>query len=465
MLIFHNAQIVNEGRVFTGFVAVEGAEIVAVGAGDVPATMTADERTALHDCHGAYLMPGAIDTHVHFREPGLEHKATIASESRAAVAGGVTSFIDMPNTVPPTVTVEAWEDKMARAARTSMANYAFFLGATPDNIDILRTADYSQVAGVKVFMGSTTGGMLMDEQDHLERVFAEVPALIAVHAEDEQMLRRKRQERLDYLATRADLETLPYIHHSYMRDGICAPAIRRAVKLAKKHGARLHITHLSDPASAEALKDADGNYASSVPTRDKQITVETCPHYLLLGLSDYDRLEWRMKCNPAIVLERKRNRARHDGLDVLRQMLLSGLIDTVATDHAPHLVEEKVGHALKGASGMPGVQFSVPLMWDLLGPVTAVQKMSHGPADAFKIRARGYLRPGYAADIAIVERLAEPHVITDDDVLSPCGWTPWVGREVNWRVTGTMVNGRWVWSDGEICSLLPHGRPLRFDPR
>lgn len=425
--LFINAEIVNEGHVSSGWVLTDGDRIAAVGEGSC--SREADE---VIDCHGAWLLPGVIDTHVHFRDPGLTEKADMATESAAAVAGGVTSFTDMPNTRPATVTMEAVEGKRKRAAEVSKANYGFFIGATNSNLDELLAADYSKVAGIKLFLGSSTGNMLVDSDSTLDRLFAAAPAIIAVHAEDERIIRESRRRlEAQYPAG------IPVELHPDMRPReACIAATAHAIALAERHGARVHICHVSTADEIRMIREAR--------MRGVRVTAETCPQYLIFDRNDFYALGSRIKCNPAI-------KEPADRIALVRALAPGGGIDTIATDHAPHLLSQKEGNALTAASGMPMVQFSLPVMLDLidedpeadgLGITDVVRLMCHAPAEIFGIRGRGYIRPGYAADLVIVERVPLPApAVTDSDVVSKCGWTPLEGRTLSYRVKRTMVNG------------------------
>lgn len=436
--LLHNALIVTPGGTFKGYILIDSRDIAAVGEGLPPASL--HEAVESIDCGGDMLLPGAIDTHVHFRDPGLTAKGDIATESRAAVAGGVTSCIDMPNTRPATVDIPAWEAKMERAARVSMTNYAFFIGATNDNLDTLLEADYTRVPGIKLFLGSSTGNMLVDDDSTLDRLFASAPAIIAVHAEDEATIRACRER----LLREAAGKPLPVELHAALRpEEACVRASRHAIGLAKRHNARLHLLHISTAAELSLL---DG---------DPRITTETCPHYLIFTDADLHRLGARVKCNPAI-------KSRADREALLRAVA-DGRIDTIATDHAPHLPADKEGDLLTAASGMPGIQFSLPLMLDLLpdDPARIAALMAANPARIFGIERRGELRPGFRADIAIVHREETPHVITDADVVSRCGWTPYAGTACSHRVVATYVNGSPAFCDGTFAAATS-AEPLRF---
>lgn len=444
-ILIHNVYIVNEMQSWHGYVVVCDDKIARVGKGDPETELMKCELVINGD--GRLLLPGVIDTHVHFRDPGLTHKGDMATESRAAVAGGVTSFIDMPNTKPLTVSIAAVEDKMRRAEAVSVANYAFFIGATDSNIDELVNADYTKVAGVKLFMGSSTGNMLVDNEEAMERIFSEVPALIAVHAEDETRLQKRREAIIKSYG-----ENLPMDFHPVLRDhSVCYEASRRIVEVARKYNKRLHLLHVSTADELELLQAGEN-------VKDKLITAETCPQYLAFSDEQYPMLGSRIKCNPAI----KRPADR----DALRQAIENGLIDTIATDHAPHLPQEKQGTALTATSGMPLIQFSLPLMIQMADEgmfsiPRIVQKMCHAPADLFDIDRRGYIREGYYADLVLVNNECEPYTITDQWVMSRCGWTPLAGLTIGNKVDMTLVNGRVAYRHGVVFDT-PLGRPLSF---
>lgn len=456
MLIIHNARIAGtapQGEaplIDSGYLVADGDTIVAVAEGAAPQGLLASAGATVVDAAGRLLMPGVIDTHVHFRDPGLTHKGDIATESAAAVAGGVTSFLDMPNTKPQTVTLEAWEAKMARAAEVSTANYGFFIGATSDNIDsTLLRADYTRIPGVKLFLGSSTGGMLVEGDDMIRRIMEEVPALIAVHAEDEATIRRNRET----LVARYG-DNLPIDCHPVIRDhDACFEATSRAVALARSTGARLHVCHIST--SDELRLFTPG------PVTSKRITAETCPQYLIFSDEQYAMLGSRIKCNPAI----KRPTDRDD----LRFALLHDVIDTIATDHAPHLPAEKEGTALTAASGMPSIQWALPVMmqtvaegWYTIPKI--VEKMCTAPALLYGIEQRGALVEGYKADLVLLDTDAAPWVITDDACIGRCGWTPYAGLEIGCRVDATWVNGHMVYSGGIVHPHPSAAHPLTFTP-
>lgn len=437
-----NAVIVNRGRSFRGSLLVDGDEIHSVYAEGEPLP-AADTVT---DLGGAWLLPGAIDTHVHFRQPGLIAKGDIASESRAAVAGGVTSYVDMPNTVPQTLTQDAWRDKMAIAAAHSAANYGFFIGASATNTDAILRLDYTRVAGIKLFLGSTTGDMMVDDEGVARRLLRDAPCEVVVHAESERIIR----ENLARLNPDG-LDDLPVESHSAIRDvRACVESSARIVEMAREEDALLHLAHVSTAAELALLTPG--------PCQGKRVTAETCPHYLTFTTADYHRAGTRIKCNPAI-------KGALD-LQALRRGITDGLIDTVATDHAPHLLADKEGGALKAKSGMPMVQYSVVKMMDIFSPETVAEKMAHNPARIFGVERRGFLDPGFKADLVAVSILPAPRTISDSEVLSKCGWTPLAGFQTSHRVELTMVNGRVAYTaaGGVAPTAADAAESLRFTP-
>lgn len=443
--LIHNARIVNEGTVRMGWVLIDGDLIADLGEGTVPDGLAETCATVI-DADERVLMPGCIDTHVHFRDPGMTEKADMATESLAAVAGGVTSFIDMPNTRPATTTRALVEQKMERASEVSVANYGFFIGATADNLPELLAADYHRIAGVKLFMGSSTGNMLVDDDSIISRIFAEVPALIAIHAEDEVLLCERRQSVVERYGENLDIAFHPVIRNH----DVCARATARAVDLARHHGTRLHVCHVS---TADELR-----FFEPGPVEGKKITAETGPQYLVFTDEHYAMLGARIKCNPAI----KRPADR----EALRRAVVDGRIDSIATDHAPHLPQQKRGTALTAVSGMPLIQFALPVLVELVneGVFTLpliVEKYAHNPARIFNIERRGFIRRGYKADLVLLDDDCEPYTITDESVVSRCGWTPFQGLDINVRVDMTWVNGVPVFRHGVIFSGVK-GEPLTY---
>ena len=440
--LIYNVDIVTPERVSRGFVAIGGDGIICETGEGKPSEKLIGEAASVVDGGGALLMPGAIDCHVHFREPGLTHKATIATESRAAVAGGVTSFIDMPNTVPQTVTCEALKDKTAIAEAESVANYAFFIGATNDNLDELLAADYSRVAGIKLFMGSSTGNMLVDSETALDRLFSSAPAIISVHAEDESTIKAARAEIEAEYGADAPVE----LHTRLRPSEACLRASAHAVELARKHGTRLHIAHLTTAAELELLEPAGD-------VENKKITAEVSPHHLWWTADDYGRRGARIKMNPSVKTA--------DDREALRRAVENGLIDVVATDHAPHLLSEKEGSLFKAVSGAPMVQFSMAAMLELFSPSKVASVMADNPARLFRIGRRGRIAKGYYADLALVGHYADGYKVSDSDVVSLCGWTPLDGETLHHKVLSVWVNGNHTYNNGVINERC-HGKQLIF---
>ena len=445
MILIHQASIVNDGRTFVGSVLIEGERIAEVFQGDVPEAVVQRAKEVV-DARGLLLLPGAIDDQVHFREPGLTHKGDLYSESRAAVAGGVTSFMEMPNTNPQATSLDALEQKFELGEQRSFANYSFFLGATNDNIKELLKVDKKHVCGVKVFMGSSTGNMLVDDSKTLQQIFAEVDTLIATHCEKEDII----QANIAHYKKQFG-EEIPIGYHSKIRsEEACYVSSAEAIELADKYGTQLHVLHLSTAREMALLSDS--------PLKDKKITGEVCVHHLWFTDEDYDRLGTRIKWNPAVKSATDR--------DALRQALISGRLDVVATDHAPHLLSEKEGGSLQAASGGPLVQHSLQTMLQLTdeGVFTrelVVEKMCHAPADLFQIAGRGYIRKGYYADLVLVNPQRE-YEVTDNNVLYKCGWSPLAGVTFNNTVEQTYVNGKRVYKEGQLTDVSS-AMALTFD--
>ena len=416
-------RIVNEGRVVDSNIVIEDGHI---------AEITHYQPEALFDevinASGCYVLPGVIDDHVHFREPGLTAKGDIESESRAAAAGGVTSYFDMPNCVPQTTTLEALDEKFRLAAQKSHVNYSFFYGATNDNADTFAQLDPHRIPGIKLFMGSSTGNMLVDRKEALERIFKTCQLPLMVHCEDTAIINRNMEE-----AKKAWGEDPPVSLHAMIRsEEACMASTMKAVELARKYGTRLHIAHIS---TAEELELLGG-----------QITGEATVGHLYFTQLDHERLGARIKVNPAI-------KSPVDQY-LLRQALNDGRIAVIGTDHAPHLLDQKQGGCAKAASGMPMIQFSLVTMLELVdaGVLTIermVQLMCHEPARLFGVEHRGFLRPGYRADLVVV-RPHSPWTVTPDVIQSKCGWSPMEGHEYQWRVERTLCNGQTVYADGQV---------------
>ncbi len=445
MILIHQATLINEGKTIEGSVLIEGEKIKKIFYDEVPKNVLAMCRQVI-DARGLYLLPGVIDDQVHFREPGLTHKGDIETESRAAVAGGVTSFMDMPNTKPQTITMAALEDKFERAAQKSIANYSFYLGATNDNIDELKKADPKKVCGIKVFMGASTGNMLVDNLKSLQRIFAEVGMLIATHCEKEEIIRQNVE-----IFKKRFGEEIPIKYHPSIRsEEACYQSTAQAVELADKYGSRLHVLHLS---TRKELSLFDVR-----PLEEKRITAEVCVHHLWFSDEDYARFGSRIKWNPAIKTRADR--------EALRAGLKSGKLDIVATDHAPHLPAEKVGGCLQAASGGPLIQHSLQMMLELVnqGVYThefVVEKMCHAPATLFKIKDRGYIREGYFADLVLVNP-GKSSTVTPPTILYKCGWSPLEGETFSHTIEKTFVNGRLVFDGGTVSREIA-GKPLEFN--
>jgi dihydroorotase len=445
MILIKNATIFNDNERFIGSVLLDGERISRIIRGEeLPTDLSCDE---VIEADGMWLMPGVIDDQVHFREPGLTHKADIFTESQAAVAGGVTSFMDMPNTIPQTTTIEALEEKYKIGAEKSLANYSFYMGATNDNLDELLKVNPVEVCGVKVFMGSSTGNMLVDNIKTLTGIFAEVPMLIATHCEDENLIQANKAK---YIARYG--EDLPIHYHPYIRDAeACYRSSSFAVELATKYKARLHVLHVSTARELDL-------FSNQLPLREKRITAEACVHHLWFSDQDYDTYGNRIKWNPAVKTEQDRL-ALIDGIN-------KDLLDVVATDHAPHLLSEKEGSCLKAASGGPLVQFSLLAMLALAkkGFFTeeqVVRKMCHAPADLFRIKQRGYIREGFYADLVLVNP-KQSFEVKPDVILSKCAWSPFEGHTFNHSIAKTWVNGSLVYNQGVVNTRI-RGKRLIFD--
>lgn len=427
-----NATLVNEGQTFVASVFVSDGKIEKI----VRENETEDYGSAtVIDATGKYLIPGIIDEHVHFREPGLTHKADIYTESRAAVAGGVTSFMDMPNTNPQTTTQELLQQKFDLAAEKSLANYSFYLGATNDNLAEVVKTDPKKVCGIKLFMGSSTGNMLVDKNEVLVRLFREAPCLIAAHCEDEQTIHENTVCSKD-LASKGQVVLDASIHPFIRTTEACYKSSFKAVDMAEHFGARLHVLHISTQKELSLFRN-------DVPLKEKRITAETCPHYLWFDNHDYEEKSFAIKCNPAI--------KSHRDKEALLEALRSGLIDTIGTDHAPHLLEEKMtGDYFTSKSGFPSIQHSLDIMVNAMGKEQLpliVKLMCHNPAILYQIDRRGFIREGYHADLALID-LNTIQRISCKEELSKCGWTPYEGCEIHSQVTHTFVNGNLVYENG-----------------
>ena len=435
--VIRHATILNEGERYEASLLI-GAGIIEhiEREGDIslPGAEVVDAR-------GCLLIPGVIDDHVHMREPGLTHKATMDSETCAAAAGGVTTVMDMPNTIPQTTTIQTWQEKMQIGAQHCHVNYAFYLGATNDNLEEIRRVDATRVPGIKLFMGSSTGNMLVDDEETLRQIFRQSPTLVMTHCEDTGRINRRMAEMQALYGDDPDVG-----HHPDIRDAeACYASTALAVRMARETGARLHVAHITTEREL-ALFSSD----------KAQITAEACVAHLLFCRKDYARLGTRIKCNPAIKETSDRN--------ALRLALNDGRITTVATDHAPHQLSEKQGGCRRAASGMPMVQFSLPAMMTLadegiLPHQRIVELMCHAPARLFDIEGRGFIREGYQADLTLLRHT--PWEVTSDCIQSLCGWSPMEGQTLAWHVERTWVNGQMVW-DGQTVNRDVRGQAVTF---
>lgn len=447
-LLFSEATLINEGRCYVGSVLVDGAFIVAIyeGEGSVPTELLGQCKVI--DCRGKWLLPGCIDDQVHFREPGLTHKATIESESKAAIAGGITSFMDMPNTKPTTTTIEAWEWKMTRAAESSWANYSFFFGGTNDNWEQLKYIKRHLTPGIKLFLGSSTGNMLVDSHSTLERFFGQTDMLIATHCESEAVIKANKE----YYLAQHKQEELDVQYHPLIRSAeACYRSSSEAVELATRLGSRLHILHISTERELSLFRN-------DIPLSEKRITSEACVHHLWFHDGDYQRLGNKLKWNPAVKTLSDR--------EALRAAVRSGLIDIVATDHAPHLLNEKEGDCLTAASGGPLIQHSLLSMLQLAleGVFTrelVVDRMAHQPALLYGVEKRGFIREGYYADLVLVDP-NRSYIVTDENNLTQCAWSPLMGQTYDMTVEATYVNGCCAYHNGKLSEERPRVEALTY---
>lgn len=439
--LIKNGKIINEGKIQEADILIHENIIQRIDK-DIS---YAD--AVVIDAQNQYIIPGIIDDQVHFREPGLTHKATIYSESKAAIAGGVTSFMEQPNTKPSALTQELLEQKYAIAANTSLANYTFFMGTSNDNYEEVMKTDFSKVGALKIFMGSSTGNMLVDDEHILNKIFANINGIIVTHCEDEQTIKNNTALHLQKYG-----ENIPMNFHPIIRSAdACYMSSKLAVDLATKHQARLHIFHVSTEKELSLFRN-------DIPLKEKKITAEVCVHHLFFDERDYASLGSKIKCNPAIKYQRDK--------DALLQALLDDRLDVVATDHAPHTLEEKNNAYLHAPSGLPLVQHSLNMMLDFyqqqkISLEKIVEKMCHAPADCFKIKNRGYLREGYFADIAILD-IDKKWAVQKDTILYQCGWSPIENKTVSGKVTHTFVNGHLTYKNGTF-NESKKGERLLFD--
>lgn len=429
-ILIKNAQIVNEGKIRRGDLLIKGDRIAEIA----DHISVKSSNTAVIDADGQYLVPGMIDDQVHFREPGLTQKATIATESKAAVAGGITSFIEMPNTIPQATTIALLEDKFAIASDTSWANYSFMFGGTNDNLEEILKVDETKVAGLKLFLGSSTGNMLVDDAVILEEIFSKTNLLISAHCEDETTIRKNMEKYVEMYGDDIPMEMHPEIRS----EEACYISSSRAIKLAKKTGARLHVFHLSTEKETHL-------FDNKLPLAEKKITAEVCIHHLYFTDQDYKTKGTKIKWNPAVKTQKDK--------DGLWKALNDGRIDVIATDHAPHTIEEKNQVYTKAPSGGPLVQHAMDALFEMhhKGYVSVeklVEKTAHNPAILFQIKERGFIREGYKADLVLINPTA-PWTVNKENIGYKCGWSPFEGTTFKSRVTHTFVNGVLVFSNGK----------------
>src|SRR5690554_3114782 len=432
-VLIKNANIVNEGKIFKGDVLVNDGRITEVS--ETISMKTAD--TKIIDADGSYLLPGMIDDQVHFREPGLTHKANIQTESKAAIAGGITSFIEMPNTVPQATTVELLEDKFDIAAKTSWANYSFMFGGTNDNLEEILKVDPEKVAGLKLFLGSSTGNMLVDDPEVLEKIFSKTDLLISAHCEDEATIQKNFNHYKEEYGDDIPVEFHPMIRS----EEACYISSSRAIKLAQKTGARLHVFHVSTEKETHL-------FSNKKPLAQKKITSEVCIHHLWFTDADYKEKGTKIKWNPAVKSQKDK--------DGLLKALLDDRIDVIATDHAPHTLEEKNNNYVNAPSGGPMVQHALVALLEMyhknkISLEKIVEKFAHNPAILFRIKDRGFIRPGFKADLVLVD-LNSPWMVKKENILYKCAWSPLEGSVFKSRVTHTIVNGKVVYENSKFAS-------------
>ena len=445
-ILISNPTIVSDNQKFVGSVVINNGKITEILQGD---EVLQREYDMIVEASGLYLIPGVIDDHVHFREPGLTEKATIATESRAAAAGGVTSFMEMPNTVPQTTTPEALKEKFNIAEKDSVINYSFYFGATNTNLKYFAKLNKKRVCGIKLFMGSSTGNMLVDKQEELEKIFKEATRInmpVAVHCEESSIIAQNTKLIKEKEGDDPDVKFHPVIRSTEA----CYKSTESAVELAKKYGTRLHVMHISTAQELELLRQPDVDRT--------KITAEATPAHLTFCDEDYATLGTKIKCNPAIKSKEDR--------EALQKAVADGTVEVIGTDHAPHRMEDKVGGALKATSGMPSIQFSLLSMLklvdeDIITIETLVERMCHAPARIFDINKRGHIAKGYYADFVLLNP-NKPHTIEKECIMSKCGWSPFEGNSYNWSVEQTWVNGECVYKDGKINEEI-RGKRLSFN--
>ncbi|MFB1039254.1 MAG: dihydroorotase [Polaribacter sp.] len=441
-ILIQNATIVNENKIFKGDILIENEIITKISSKIKPT-----KNIEVINAEGKYLIPGFIDDQVHFREPGLTHKANIATESRAAIAGGITTFIEMPNTVPQATTQDLLEEKFEIAAVDSYANYSFMFGGTNDNLEELLKTDPKKVAGIKLFLGSSTGNMLVDNEEILEKIFSSTKMIISVHCEDEETIRKNTAIYKEKYG-----DDIPLKYHPLIRsEEACYLSSSKAIKLAKKTGARLHIFHLSTEKETHLFRN-------DIPLEEKQITSEVCIHHLWFSDKDYEEKGTHIKWNPAVKTEKDRLG--------LWKALLDDRIDVLATDHAPHTLDEKNNNYLNAPSGGPLVQHAIIALLEKVKegviPIEkAVEKMSHNPAKLFQIEKRGFIKEGYFADIVLID-MNKPQTVSKDNILYKCGWSPFEGTTFSSTITHTFVNGNLIYNNGVFNDEIK-GKRITFN--
>jgi dihydroorotase len=435
-ILITNAVLVNEGSSQPADVFISSGRIEKIAS-----SLTNQPADIVIDARGKALLPGMIDCHVHFREPGLEQKADLHSESRAAVAGGVTSVMEMPNTKPAAITNAVLEEKYALAATKCLTNYSFYLGASNNNLDELLSMDPKTVCGVKLFMGASTGGLLVDRRQQLEDIFSRVRVPVSLHCEDTNTIRENEKAAREQYG-----ESIPFSQHHLIRsEEACVKSTALAVELAAKYDTQIHILHLTTASELEFFK--------SGPVSGKKITGEACPHMLWFSSDDYGRLGARIKCNPSIKTPADR--------DAIRQAVSDGIIDTIGTDHAPHLLEEKQNPYGSAPSGLPLIQSAMVAALELFPIEMVAEKTAHNPARIFQVADRGFIREGCWADLALID-MNRPHTVSEENILYKCGWSPFEGVTFKSSIDATLVNGRIAYADGKVNGDI-RGQRLLFD--
>ena len=439
--LIKDAMVVNEGQVLKASVLIENEIIAGIFTSHTPKADT------VIDAAGKWLLPGVIDDHVHFRDPGLTHKADMSTESLAAAAGGVTTVFDMPNCIPQTVTIEALNDKFKHAADTCLVNHSFYLGATHSNIDQIEQLDPNHVCGVKLFMGSSTGGMLLDDAASLKTLFQAATVPVAVHCEETSIINANMERYTSQYGSEPPVKYHPLIRS----EEACYASTSKALEVAAGTNVHLHILHLTTAHELDLF--------SNGPLQSKQFTAEACPAHLWFTDADYDNKGTHIKCNPAIKTAADR--------DALRRALTDGRIDVIGTDHAPHLLSEKQGGCKTAASGMPVLPYSLPAMLELASQgvmdiTDVVRLMCHNPALLFSVKERGYIRQGYKADLTLVSRSEQGYTVSDADVPNKCGWTPFDGEQFHWKVCTTWINGHRTYHEGQFDTTVK-GQPVQFN--